>query len=251
MKKLIFVVFLSMSISSFAQIVMIETDNWKTHNFGFGFTTTLFAGEQDLNNFYNPISELTSSDSRNELDLISTLFYSFYFEYQYQFATNWYLSTRLKLNDRGVKYLYKYYEGWTAACDVHILDLEIPIMANFKMPIGERTYWVTSLGGGLKLNISSEEPDIEKTIEFTAPTSVYRLRFDITNKKTAFVSIGTVFEFPLKNHKLQTFVSYTMYLADEYKFYNTFRYYTSGGFTDGSGNEFSQNNLEVGLTFFL
>ncbi len=243
------------TLSASAQTFARFDDNAdKRHRFGFGITSDIFAGGRGLNNFMSTGINLFGGDDSDNLHFTSSHYYSLFFEYQYNFTSNWYLSSRLKFNIRRVLYDYSYYHGGTSM-NVNISDLEIPVAANFKLPMSEynHSYWIASLGGGVKFHISNNDP----TIDVTAYTSnsnpnkvnVYHVDFEIKDKINYFLYISTGFEFPFKSHKFQTFMSYTAYLKQDYKF----NHYSYGAnfHRNLSSSPFRQNNWEFGVTFFL
>lgn len=260
MKKIfLLLLFIPFAITTSAQESDVTQSKPTKHRFGFGLTTDLFAGLRDMNNFkMHTLSEASMNfDPYEELTLFSSSFYSYYFEYQYQFSRKWYLSTRLKFNDRNLQYYYSfesdvhnYYNQQSIV--INLLDIEAPLMINYSLPLNDNTNWLTFLGAGASFNISKyDEPSSDNRIFAMDGTLLnsYHVDFEIKNNVNYFISLGTGFDFSFKKHKFQTFVAYTAYLKDVYKF----NHLTNGSGVvnrDWSKRAFSQNNLEVGLAFF-
>ena len=260
MKKIfLLLLFIPFTITTLAQESYVTQSKPTKHRFGFGLTTDLFAGLREMNNFkINTLSEASMNvDPYEELTLFSSSYYSYYFEYQYQFSRKWYLSTRLKFNDRNLQYYYSfesdvhnYYTKQSIV--INLLDIEVPLMINYSLPLNDNTNWLTFLGAGASFNISKyDEPSSDNRIIAMDGTLLnsYHLDFEIKNNVNYFISLGTGFDFSFKKHKFQTFVAYTAYLKDVYKF----NHLTNGSGVvnrDWSKKAFSQNNLEVGLAFF-
>lgn len=260
MKKIfLLLLFIPFAITTSAQESDVTQSKPTKHRFGFGLTTDLFAGLREMNNFkINTLSEASMNvDPYEELTLFSSSYYSYYFEYQYQFASKWYLSTRLKFNDRNLQYYYSYasndYNQYNyQSMVINLLDIEVPLMVNYSLPLNDNTNWLTFLGVGASFNISKDDEPIRefKYIDMSGNLlRTYHLDFEIKNNVNYFISLGTGFDFSFKKHKFQTFVAYTAYLKDAYKF----NHLTNGSGVvnrDWSKRAFSQNNLEVGLAFF-
>ena len=260
MKKIfLLLLFIPFTITTLAQESYVTQSKPTKHRFGFGLTTDLFAGLREMNNFkINTLSEASMNvDPYEELTLFSSSYYSYYFEYQYQFSRKWYLSTRLKFNDRNLQYYYSFesdvHNYYTKkSIVINLLDIEVPLMINYSLPLNDNTNWLTFLGAGASFNISKyDEPSSDNRIIAMDGTLLnsYHLDFEIKNNVNYFISLGTGFDFSFKKHKFQTFVAYTAYLKDVYKF----NHLTNGSGVvnrDWSKKAFSQNNLEVGLAFF-
>ncbi len=245
---------------SIGSVVLAQTEqsNKKIsdkHHFGFGVTTDIFSGDENLNNFEAPfIDTILLTTERDNLDLRYSRFLSFYFEYQYQFARNWSLSSRLKFNNRYLSYHYLY-DAISDDISINLWDLEIPVMANFRLPVSRSNYWIASAGIGVKFNIYSPNFDILKNHSIHLDNGLYnnyQLEFDDHYKTNFFLSVGTGFEFQVSKHRLQTFISYTAFFLKEYSFYhNSIGANGTTFFRELAGDTFRQNNLEVGVTFFL
>ncbi len=236
----------------------LNTSTNKKHRFGFGVATTVFDNAKGMNNFgeNNPKRfGVLGGSVYEDLELSSSSFYSLYFEYQYHLLDYGYLSTRLKLNDRSLRYYYTIdakSDGYAqrVLMPVRLTDLEVPIMANLKLPITQNLNWILSLGAGVSFNIFDNGANKNSPIVINfQPIRTTSIHFELERKVNYFINFGTGFDFTVKKHKLQSFISYTIYPSEMYQlhYFNTDP--TAGN--NLNGNKFSQNNLEVGISFFL
>ena len=251
------------NIGLFAQTSQEENKELSKHHFGFGLTTDIFAGNRDMNSFKTNTFEYDNSFlSLNlpnaNLELLSSTFWGFYLEYQYDICKSFSASTRLKFTLRDNTYNFHYSDYSTLdnkryysmhSYQVSLTSLEIPLILNYKIPMSRNASWIASLGGGMNVTLSKPDYSIEgKTHTLDLNDRVYHLDFEVLNAVSPFIYIGTAFDFNWNKHKFRTTLSYTMYPTDNYRFNHSIK----GNNVNMAfkNSPFSQNNLEVGLAFF-
>ena len=259
MKKVILILFLGLG---FTVATAQNTDELKKHRFGIGLSTNLFSGDEEMNNFMLPnISTDLITDNFTHASFLepgSSIFFSMFLSYQFHFSDYWYASVHTKLNQRSVRYYYMEASSFLVSrrmLQVELLDMEIPLMFNFSLPIFDCTNWNIGLGGGVNFNLSKNEPS------YFGVNWGYNhdLGFKVIEIVSPFAKASTGFSFPVGKHFMEFFVSYTYYFNKMYQLYNNSNneelYINSGIFnesiTESRAEPFRENNIEIGLIFYL
>jgi hypothetical protein len=178
------------------------------------------------------------------------------FDFQYILNKHIYLSSKLKYS-----YIKDYYgvvisfvdfnpslymTNANVLCAVSLHNLEIPVIANWSIPINDNFNFVASCGLGLDLNVSNSGAKIVEeyyVLGWQNAQQFYNSDFDVYRNTNYFVNVGIAFDYLIKNHKLQTSLAFNWYPEDMYRWRPT-------RVSDFTSDTFSKNNIEVGLTFF-
>lgn len=254
MKRLFFILFLGLEISiSMAQSKCLNIEDYPKHRFGIGATSSLFAGNHEMNNFIMPHIDVSADDGNlcysSFLYATSNTFYSVFLSYQFHFADNWYASVLTKLNNQNVRYNYVNVSDVaeiTLMKSVDLLDIEIPLMLHFALPISDYSRWNIGLGTGIKCNISKTKNNYSGTIY----TFNYDYGFDVLETASPFVKASTGFSLLAGKHLIDFFLSYTYYLNKQYQLYDNSENNCQISVA-WKAEPFSDNYLEVGMAFHL
>lgn len=259
MKKIIFIIFLGIGLySASAQLVsgnIKATDSYPQQRFGIGVSTALFDGDEEQNAFlHNWSISNTQIDDFGYYSCItpgSSTFFSLFFSYQYHYNYKWYLSALIKLNNRSVRYYH--YELLSpndysrSLIMMDLLDLEVPMMINYSLPISDNAKWTAGLGAGLVLNLWKQDVDALGTETTVYSGNVYKFDYGYELKAIKAVSpilkASTGFTFEVGKRLMDFYVSYTYYLNKPYLFY------ASDIATACGTSPFKENTLEVGMIF--
>ena len=235
MKKIIFIIFLGIGLySASAQLVsgnIKATDSYPQQRFGIGVSTALFDGDEEQNAFlHNWSISNTQIDDFGYYSCItpgSSTFFSLFFSYQYHYNYKWYLSALIKLNNRSVRYYH--YELLSpndysrSLIMMDLLDLEVPMMINYSLPISDNAKWTAGLGAGLVLNLWKQDVDALGTETTVYSGNVYKFDYGYELKAIKAVSpilkASTGFTFDVGKRLMDFYVSYTYYLNKPYLFY--------------------------------
>jgi hypothetical protein len=263
MKKTILIILLSISFIANSQNkgTHLYPEESKKNWFGVGLTTNILYGNVDADNFvFNDLTDLEISfRPYSKVDMQASVFFSLAFEYQFQFSNNWFVSSKLKFNYRDVRYTYvmdgtsiwdNHYIHQGGTVWFNTIDLEIPVIMNFKLPLSDNSNWIISAGGGINSNLAViSQPDGLYMDDYSCKISLYA---DVIEKITPIIYLGTGFDFNVGKHKIQTTLSYTIYTYSNYETgysvskpleQEPYNYYSKF-------SKFAQNNIEVGLIFF-
>lgn len=254
------------SVMSFICVYAQEgSPAFKKHNFGVGLKTDLFSSGK-MNNF-NPnydfvLIKLETNKSICSIDQTYSSYFGAFFEYQYRFNESFSLSARLGYNYRKVEYVLNTC-SFTGANSIIIQqgknytkgysvfnNLEIPVFATYGIDVNENMKWNFSAGAGVSFMIFGRDENAAASYN---PLSIAD---DIPSTQGAvvltqdefipFAMIGTGLDFNVGKHRMQLNLDYKIQLNKPY-----FYVYQSLLSNQTKQNKFSQNDIEIGLTFFF